>query len=46
MQHKLYVEEMQAMKELRRSDKAQQISNFKNIDDCLIMLDKKIKYER
>ena len=46
MQHKLYVEEMQALKEIRRNDKSQQIANLKKIDDCIVMLDRKIKYER
>ena len=46
MQHKLYVEEMQALKEVRRSDKAQQIASIKKIDECIVMLDKKIKLER
>jgi len=46
MQHKLYVEEMQALKEVRRNDKAQQVANLKKIDECLVMLDRKIKFER
>ena len=46
MQHKLYVDEMEAIKEIRRNDKSQQINNFKKVDDCLVILDKKIKYER
>ena len=46
MQQKLYLEEIQAMKDLRRNDRSRQTSEYKKIDQCLSLLDKKIHNDR